>query len=496
MSGSLALGLLAPQRASSRASNMTQQSKPAMIQRYELERQVIAALMMTPSLIESSEILNTATFSTEKFKKIFAYIAEKWENGRPEIIDEVLLAEAVGIPLVEVAQITVGCYRPQPEAFAIWVRKLEVRRLAERNLKLSGNESAALLKTGEVDLAKIAEMMENWQEIQGLDRPTQGPAFKCLNDVEGRSISWLWAGRIPLGMLTLLVGDPGLGKSFLATWISSRLSVGGPLPGDPGPALSGSTIYLSAEDSPTYALRPRAGKNGADLSKIIVLEDSAFDIRADIKKIRAIVEKDSSVRLLIIDPLNSYLGGADYFKDSAVRVMLNPLVQFLEETQIACKAVMHLNKKTDQAGIYRIGGSIAFAGVARSILAVTRDPEDHDRRFLRPVKMNYARKPEALAFRIGDDLALTFDEGAVDVGSDESLSPLTGREAGEGTFAQEWLAEQLSAGPLNLKDILASAREGRISRSAIFRARGKLKLKVRTFGFGRERASNWELPDE
>jgi hypothetical protein len=296
-------------------------------------------------------------------------------------------------------------------------------------------------------------------------------------------------------MLTLLVGDPGLGKSFLATWISSRLSVGAPLPSDPGPALSGSTIYLSAEDSPVYALQPRAAKNGADLSKISVLEDSKFDIGADLKKIRAIIEKDPSVRLLIIDPLNSYLGGANYFKDPAVRVMLNPLVQFLEETRIACKAVMHLNKKTDQAGIYRIGGSIAFAGVARSILAVTQDPEDPDRRFLRPVKMNYCKKPESLAFRISPDLILTFDEGAVDVGSDESLSPPTGREALEGSFAESWLRDHLAGESADVRDILTAANGVGISRSALHRARVKLKVKTRPCGFGKQKSSLWEIPD-
>ena len=467
-----------------------------MIQRYELERQVIAALIMMPSLIGSSEILNTATFSTEKYTKIFAHIAKMWENSRPDIIDDLLLAEATGISLGEVTQISAGCYSPRPEAFAAWVRELKARRLAECVLKLSQAEGASLLKTGEADPAKIAEIIGTWREIGELEGPAPGPAFKRLNEVEGRSISWLWTGRIPLGMLTLLVGDPGLGKSFLATWISSRLSVGAPLPGDAGEALTGSTIYLSAEDSPVYALQPRAAKNGADLSKIIILEDSEFDIEADLKKIRAIIKKEPSVRLLVIDPLNSYLGRADYFKDAAVRAILNPLVQFLEETQIACKAVMHLNKKTELAAIYRIGGSIAFAGIARSILAVTADPKDPERRLLRPIKMNYARKPDALAFRISEDLALTFDEGPVEMGTDDPLTPRSGRKAVEGTFAQGWLAEHLAAGPVDFKDILSSAQEVLISRSALFRAKDKLNLKVRTFGFGKGKSSSWELLDD
>jgi len=476
---------------------MIQQNKPdGHIQRTEREHLIIAALMMHPALIEASEILSIATFSAERYKKVFAYIATTRENGRPEIIDELILAEATGLPLAEVLQITAGCYAPKPEAFTAWVRELETQQLLDRASKLLQKETDAALKTGERDRAKIAEAFEVWREVQELDGPAPGPAFKRLDEVEGRSISWLWTGRIPLGMISLVAGDPGLGKSFLATWLSSRLSVGAALPGDPGPALTGSTVYLSAEDSPAYALQPRAVRNGADLSKILVLEDSAFDISADLAKIRAIVEKNPDVRLLIIDPLNSYLGQTDYLKDPDVRAMLNPLIEFCDKTGIACLAVMHLNKKTDQAGIYRIGGSIAFAGVARSILAVTQDPEDPERRLLRPIKMNYARKPEALAFRISEDLALTFDEGTVEIGVDDPLTPPSGREALEGNFVTGWIAEHLAEGPVDLKDILGTAKGLGISQSALYRAKDRLRLRSRSSGFGKGRSTSWELSNE
>ncbi|HEY4232875.1 MAG TPA: AAA family ATPase, partial [Lacipirellulaceae bacterium] len=40
-------------------------------------------------------------------------------------------------------------------------------------------------------------------------------------DVSAQPVQWLWPGRIPIGKVTLLVGDPGLGKSLIA------LDVGG-----------------------------------------------------------------------------------------------------------------------------------------------------------------------------------------------------------------------------------------------------------------------------
>lgn len=386
------------------------------------------------------------------------------------------------------AAITSGLIPIKPEDF----RQRIFRQLAED----AKRRMHSLAAKDNPDLDELAGIIENARrlelEIEG--ELTAGPAFKRLDEIEGRQIEWLWTGRIPLGMISLCAGDPGLGKSFLVTWLASKLSVGAALPGDPSPARSGSTIYLAAEDSPAYALQPRAAKNGADLSRILVLEDSKFDISEDLTKIRTIVQKDPSVRLLIIDPLNSYLGKTDYLKDPDVRAILNPLVEFCEETKIAALAVMHLNKKTDQAGIYRIGGSIAFAGVARSILAVTQDPEDHERRLLRPIKMNYARKPDALAFRIGEDLALTFDEGTVDIGTDDPLTPPSGREALEGSFAAEWLAGHLADGPVELPDILGAAKGLHIPQSTLYRAKDRLKVRSRSSGFGRARATTWELP--
>jgi putative DNA primase/helicase len=443
-------------------------------------------------IVNNSDLLNGPEIPPGHFK--VGHQGEAWSvacelRAAGEEINLVNLASRADGCLGYLNAITSGIIQISPAEFG--------RRILRERIEDLGVEIRRLAQHEHADDDELAALIEERRRLQlEFEGQLSGAAFRRLAQVEGRSIEWLWQGRIPLGMVSLVAGDPGLGKSFLATWIASRLSVGAALPGDPGPALTGSTIYLSAEDSPAYALRPRAERNGADLEKIIVLENSSFDISSDLAKIRAIVKQEPDTRLVIIDPLNSYLGKTDYLKDPDVRAILNPLVEFCEETRIASLAVMHLNKKTDQAGIYRIGGSIAFAGVARSILAVTQDPDDRDRRFLRPLKMNYARKPDPLAFRIAEDLSLIFDEGPVDVGSDESLTPPMGRDAVEGSFAAEWLADHLAAGPIDLKDILASAKEIGLSRSAVYRAKDRLRLKAKSFGFGKGRSTAWELAHE
>ena len=56
---------------------------------------------------------------------------------------------------------------------------------------------------------------------------------RCLNKLAAEHVDWLWPGRIPLGGLTLLVGDPGVGKSLLVADIAARVSAALPWPDDP-----------------------------------------------------------------------------------------------------------------------------------------------------------------------------------------------------------------------------------------------------------------------
>jgi len=56
------------------------------------------------------------------------------------------------------------------------------------------------------------------------------PVLVTMSDVKARSIDWLWPQRIAAGRLTLLVGRPGCGKSFLTCDMASRVSTGTPWP--------------------------------------------------------------------------------------------------------------------------------------------------------------------------------------------------------------------------------------------------------------------------
>src|SRR5215470_17032700 len=70
-----------------------------------------------------------------------------------------------------------------------------------------------------------------------------GLVIECASGIKQQPVDWIWPGRIALGKMTLLGGDPGAGKSQIATDICARMSKGRPWPDD-GKAELGSSIIL------------------------------------------------------------------------------------------------------------------------------------------------------------------------------------------------------------------------------------------------------------
>ncbi len=184
----------------------------------------------------------------------------------------------------------------------------------------------------------------------------------CLSDVKPESVSWLWRGRIPFGKLTLLDGDPGLGKSTLSLDLAARLSVGGTMPGDTTPVEAAATLLLTAEDGLADTVRPRLEAAGADVTRIHALRDvpetgnddgrTTFRppmLPDDIALMKEIVQKHG-VRLIVIDPLMAFLSGrVKSFHDQDVRRARAPLAAMAEETGAAVLVLRHLNKMQGEA---------------------------------------------------------------------------------------------------------------------------------------------------
>jgi putative DNA primase/helicase len=340
------------------------------------------------------------------------------------------------------------------------------------------------------------------------DPATVGLLLAKMADIEPEMVNWLWPGRIPLGKLTLLSGDPGLGKSFLALDIAARTSTGSRWPdGAPG-GVPGNVIIASAEDGAADTIVPRLRALSADLGRVYIIEgiqDSrgrrAVSLDADLPRIEIGV-RHVQAQLVLVDPIGAFLGAADSHRDSEVRAILAPLADMAERLHVAIIAVAHLNKAQQFSAIYRTGGSIGFVAAARAVHVLAADKRNRERRIFAPLKNNLSRTAPALAFSItGEPPALEWEAApATDINVDELLAPDPPRPRGPKPEslerAKDFVQEQLrgSPGPRPVEDVVQAATRAGISESTIRRAAKEIGV-IRSNSGTFPRRSFWQLPN-
>ena len=251
-----------------------------------------------------------------------------------------------------------------------------------------------------------------------------------LSDVEPEAVRWLWPGRIALGKVTIVSGDPGLGKSFLTLDLARRVSLGLPWPDSAESAAPiGSTLLLSAEDGLADTIRPRLDAMNADVSRIYALETARradgsltpFSLKDDLPMLEEMLQTLADCRLIVIDPVTAYLGETDDHKNSQVRGLLAPLSDLAGRHGVAVVLVSHLNKSSGGKALYRSMGSLAFMAAARSGFVVVRDRDDPRSRLFLPVKNNLGAEAPGLSYTLDSGL-LSWREGSISLTADEAMA--------------------------------------------------------------------------
>lgn len=339
------------------------------------------------------------------------------------------------------------------------------------------------------------------------------PTLITIAGVTPETVRWLWPAHVPLGKITVLDGDPGLGKSTLTLDLAARVTTGSPLPDRTDLELRGAVLIVSAEDGIADTIRPRLEAAGADLELVSVLDaveyrqdDGTLEQRppvlpGDINILETAITATRAV-LVIIDPLAAFLSDrVDTYKDQHVRRALMPLARLAERTGTAIVIVRHLSKTGGPNAIYRGGGSIGIIGAARLGLLVAPDPQDDTRRILAVTKSNLAQMPDALAYRlVGDDL---YDcgrivwEGPANYKANELLA-VHDDTADDAVDAAQALTAILDAadGCMWVKLALDAMRDAGFSKDQAKRA--KSRAHVRSLKVGKpgdkEQGWKWELP--
>jgi putative DNA primase/helicase len=339
-------------------------------------------------------------------------------------------------------------------------------------------------------------------------------------------VEWLWPGRLAIGKTTLLGGDPGLGKSQLATYIAATVTQGNRWPCQEGQAPKRSVIVLCAEDGMADTIVPRLMAAQADRKRVTIITAvteidgsgrRVFNLAKDLDVLESLITGIGDVGLVIIDPADAYLGagagGIDSHKNAGVRAVLEPLSELADRLRTAVLAVTHFSKQAGGKAMYRFIGSIAHVGSARVAFAIVADAEKEGRVLMLHAKNNLAPQQKGLAFRLEQHLVaegvigstVVFESEHVAVTADEALAAdrdVETRTAKE--EAEDFLADILAEGPQPVRRIEEEARaagllggDQDIGQSKPFRsARNALGIKPYQPKGAKSGGWVWALPDQ
>ena len=368
--------------------------------------------------------------------------------------------------------------------------------------------------------ATIRKAIERIQSKEPVEKKEVGKSLvvESACEVQTKKVQWLWSKRFPLGKLTLFVGNPDNGKSLVTGDVAAAVTTGRDWIDSKNEIPPSDVLMLIGEDDVDDTTVPRLQAAGADLSKIYFLKsvvmtngtghtqtEREVQLDADLAEIKRILESHPNIRLIVVDPVSNYLGRTKMVSEQDVRAVLIPLKNLAATMNVAIIGVMHLNKKVDLSAINRIGGAMAFVGVARAARLFARDPENPDTLHMLRVKCNIAKRSGGLIYKtepklveVGGSLeSYPFVQwiGETDKTADDVLEPKgqgKGRPSEERTKAADWLRDFLKGGALPCGRIEDQGK-GHHGFSKKTLQRAKEEIGVCSFQKGRK--WYWQLPE-
>lgn len=305
--------------------------------------------------------------------------------------------------------------------------------------------------------------------------------FDTMDNVTPRDVAFLWDPYLVSGMVNLLEGDPGIGKTYLLCAIAAGISSGGPLPGRRR-GQPANVVFMSAEDDPETTLVKRLMRMGADLPRISfpkryfrLEEEALLWIESHI------AERDA--KLLILDPLLAYMqGGIDMNKANETRPFMARLAEMARATDCTVIGLRHLTKADNDKAIFRGLGSVDISAAVRSIVQVGYHPDNPEQRVMTHEKHNLSKRGASLLYSLVDDgkgVPLLRWDGECDLTARDLVRPAAkpGRPNNAITEATALVREFLSAGPMPWRALEEAALAREIKDTTLRRAVKELAIK-------------------
>lgn len=271
------------------------------------------------------------------------------------------------------------------------------------------------------DMEYLADTIELRKEKENLVPVTK------MSEIQETVVEWLWYPFIPYSKVTLIQGDPGEGKTWLAMALAAACTNRKPLPNEL-PKEPFNVFYQSAEDGIGDTIKPRLKACGADLERVRVINEEEQPLSmTDPRLEQAIIQ--NNVKLVIMDPIQAYVGAnVDMNRANEIRPLFRYLHGIAERTGAAIVLIGHLNKNAGAQATYRGLGSVDISAAVRSILHVGKvhKEESKDIRVVIQTKSSLAPKPTPVAYTLEHGFVEWIGEYEITV--EELMTGKTGKQ--------------------------------------------------------------------
>lgn len=350
-----------------------------------------------------------------------------------------------------------------------------------------------MLRNRELDV----EWMLNRDSVRSKARwvALQGSPLQTIASVQPREAEYLAEPYLPRGMITILAGHAGQGKTTLALWLASHVSNGDLMPG----GKPGNVYYFTTENDESIVLRPRLEAMDARLDRVMVMRSDARQLTlTDPRLFEMHKIFGGKPDLIVFDPVQSYVGKKlDMNRTDDVRFMMDNLNKLLHATNAAVVLICHTKKAPmgfNGRPCELINGSSDFVNAARSVCFLGRDPARPDVCVVAQEKNSLGLPGASLAFTIGEDGAVHWSDEECELTAAQILTYSDEKRrhaASPSERAQAALRDLLAKNEkMRSTDILEACAKQGISRSAVYRARDELPIQKQRTGMG----SFWSMP--
>jgi hypothetical protein len=243
---------------------------------------------------------------------------------------------------------------------------------------------------------------------------TQGIVVQNAATVVTTKLEWLWLQKVPKGKMTFFTGLPGCCKSMVALDVVAHVTTGKDFPDCKNENPPCRVLIAAAEDDPSDTLVPRLIAAGADLTMVEIIEGSLIiptadkkkkkrgklDLKKDSRLLLAAIKANPDIKLLVLDPITSFLGDVDTNKDKDIRPIVDEITKLCIKSGMTIISIIHSNKRSDVDAVQKVSGAGALGASVRAVWTFSRDTDNKDLHHMAWAKGNFSKDYSGIDYTI------------------------------------------------------------------------------------------------